>query len=67
VGIGTDNNSNALTVNGNVNIISAVDALSSVTFTGETKTNTATVTALDTYIQVLINGDIKYLRLFDVI
>jgi hypothetical protein len=42
-------------------------ALSSVTFTGETKTSTTSVTASDVYVKVIVNGQNKYLRLFDVI
>jgi hypothetical protein len=42
-------------------------ALSSVIFTGETKTSTTSVTASDVYVKVIVNGQNKYLRLFDVI
>jgi hypothetical protein len=38
-----------------------------VRFTNETTTSTTSVTALDAYIKVVINGENKYLRLFNVI
>lgn len=71
VGIGTDSIANALTVVGDISATGTgtfnTVTLSSVTFTGETKTSITSVTATDTYVKVIANGQTKYLRLFDVI
>jgi hypothetical protein len=42
-------------------------SISSVQFTGETVTSTTSVTATDTYVKIVANGQTKYIRLFDVI
>lgn len=68
------NNGNSVTLSSLANNISFTQtvfasaiALSTVTFTGETKTSTTSVTATDTYVKVIVEGQTKYLRLFDVI
>lgn len=40
--------------------------LSSVEFTGETTSSVTSVTATDKYVKVIVNNEIKYLRLYDV-
>lgn len=63
-------NSNFLPLSGGTiagSLSSNTITLSSVQFTGETTTSTTSVTATDTYVKVIANGQIKYLRLFDVI
>jgi hypothetical protein len=58
--------------NGNMLVTGSVSAtntlsISSVQFTGETVTSTTSVTATDTYVKIVANGQTKYIRLFDVI
>lgn len=70
VGVGTAFPNEKLTVIGNLSSTSTVYAntisLSSVTFTGQLSASTTSVTATDTYIKVIANGETKYLRLFDI-
>jgi len=54
------------TVTGNVTIENTI-SLSSITFTGNTTTSTIGITATDIFVEILINGTPKYIRLFDTI
>lgn len=66
VGINTDEPDSPLTVNGDVKIINTV-SLSSVIFSGNSLTSTLAITATDMFIEVVVNGVTKYIRLFDVV
>lgn len=66
-----DDNGNAvfagtLLANGAITTTQYVN-ISSTTFTGLTATATTSSTALNTFLQVIVNGSTKYLRLFDII
>ena len=66
-----DDNGNAvfagtLSANGAITTTQYVN-ISGTTFTGVTATATTSLTALNTFLQVTVNGSTKYLRLFDII
>lgn len=70
VGIGTLNPNNKLTVVGSISSTDTVYCnlidLSSVKFTNEYSTATRNITSSNEFIKIIVNGNTKYLRLFDI-
>lgn len=70
VGIGTLNPNNKLTVAGSISSTDTVYCnlidLSNVKFTNECYTATKNITSSNEFIKIIVNGNTKYLRLFDI-
>ncbi len=70
VGIGTLTPNNKLTVVGSISSTDTVYCnlidLSSVKFTNECYTATKNITSSNEFIKIIVNGNTKYLRLFDI-
>lgn len=70
VGINTETPNEALTVVGNISATNKIYTnsieLSDVEFTNEYSTNVSSITASNDFLKVIVGGNTRYLRLFDV-
>lgn len=65
VGIGTENPNEKLTVVGNISATGGLFLSPNVKFTGNTVTATS-ISATNSFIEIVAGGSIKYIRLFDI-